>query len=102
MAPIDEAQGTLLVGFFFVSILYGITIAQVYSYYLIYREDHQFLKLMVGLVFLLDSAHTALCIHSIYSYLVTHFGDFGYLVTIPISCVLAYLMTVLIAALVHG
>ncbi|KDQ61297.1 hypothetical protein JAAARDRAFT_578478 [Jaapia argillacea MUCL 33604] len=99
---IEDAQGTLLIGFFIVSILYGITIVQVYSYYLAYREDERSLKLMVGLVFILESAHTAFCIHSIYSYLIPHFGDFKYLETIPTSCVPAYLMTVLIAGLVHS
>ncbi|KAK7693168.1 hypothetical protein QCA50_002734 [Cerrena zonata] len=59
-------------------ILYGITVAQTYIYYLNYgHEDTRFLRGVVACVMVLETAHTVFTIHMTYFYLITDFGQVG-------------------------
>ncbi|TFK86701.1 hypothetical protein K466DRAFT_600104 [Polyporus arcularius HHB13444] len=69
-------MGGLLVEIFVACILYGITTLQTLIYYQKYPRDRTFLKLLVGTVWFLETAHTAFCIQFIYGYLILGFSDY--------------------------
>ncbi|KAI0088831.1 hypothetical protein BDY19DRAFT_150225 [Irpex rosettiformis] len=66
-------NGTFLGPFFIVLcfdfVLYGAFCIQVYSYYAANR-DRLALKLLVGLLSILETLHTAFCIHLVYTFLI--------------------------------
>ncbi|KAJ3483960.1 hypothetical protein NLI96_g5967 [Meripilus lineatus] len=88
---IHNTLGSLLLGNLASGVFFGITIVQVYLYFVRAGEDHWFMKsLIVSLLYvalmertpridlspsLLDAFHLAAITHSIYGYAVTHFGD---------------------------
>ncbi|RPD74668.1 hypothetical protein L226DRAFT_560784 [Lentinus tigrinus ALCF2SS1-7] len=76
--PAESFFGGLLIEVFIACILYGITTLQTFIYFQKYQGDTRFLKLFVGGVWILETAHTAFCIQFVYAYLVSSFGDFEY------------------------
>ncbi|KAI0341116.1 hypothetical protein BDW22DRAFT_327471 [Trametopsis cervina] len=56
-------------------ILYGIFIAQVLYYWTSYEHDGKLIRLCVVFVAILETCHTAFCIHVLYFYLISHYGD---------------------------
>ncbi|EPQ58595.1 hypothetical protein GLOTRDRAFT_91955 [Gloeophyllum trabeum ATCC 11539] len=54
--------------------LYGITNAQTYYYFVNYEHDPVANKLLVCVLWTLDTAHTVIITHSVYYYVITHFG----------------------------
>ncbi|TBU66057.1 hypothetical protein BD310DRAFT_39562 [Dichomitus squalens] len=75
MAPLDITMGCLLMGTITAGVLWGISCSQLFYYYTRYHKDPLSLKLLVGTVFVSDSAHQAVIIQSVYAYLVTDYGD---------------------------
>ncbi|EIW57920.1 uncharacterized protein TRAVEDRAFT_48943 [Trametes versicolor FP-101664 SS1] len=75
LLPMGPNYGALLVGTFLSLILYGVELHQVYRYIRLYGRDHVFLKCYVGFLFILDTFHTTICVHSIYWYLVVNYFD---------------------------
>ncbi|KAI0799695.1 hypothetical protein BC629DRAFT_190817 [Irpex lacteus] len=72
-------------------ILYGVFCAQTYYYWTNYR-DHVLLRCVVGLLMVLETAHTALCMHLMYSYLVDAWGNvFSIIKVIPTVGITIYL-----------
>ncbi|KAI0341125.1 hypothetical protein BDW22DRAFT_1346420 [Trametopsis cervina] len=57
-------------------ILYGLFLAQVVYYWTTYENDRIKIKVWVGILFMLETCHTAVCMHMLYFYLVLHYGDF--------------------------
>ncbi|KAL5533629.1 hypothetical protein ACEPAG_89 [Sanghuangporus baumii] len=70
---LDAYVGALLIGSYFAIALYGLTVQQTFRYYRMYRTDSNSTKIMAGLVWLLDSAHSALICHTCYYYLVSNY-----------------------------
>ncbi|KIJ12657.1 hypothetical protein PAXINDRAFT_14576 [Paxillus involutus ATCC 200175] len=85
MAGVDGTWGGGFVGLVVGSILYGVTIAQTYFYYDTYTNDPFFLKAIVAILCVLDTAHTALISHLVYFYLITEYGTptMGIIWTLP-------------------
>ncbi|KAF8838273.1 hypothetical protein BDN67DRAFT_101362 [Paxillus ammoniavirescens] len=86
--PLPEVDGTWggsFVGLVVGSILYGVTIMQTYFYYDTYTNDPFFLKALVAILCVLDTAHTALISHLVYFYLITEYGipTMGIIWTLP-------------------
>ncbi|KIM79495.1 hypothetical protein PILCRDRAFT_557932 [Piloderma croceum F 1598] len=81
MAPVavtktgQETQwGFGMIGVVVASVFYGITCVQTYTYYVNYRRDSWTLKLLVGVLWALGSAHTAVITYTAYFYVIIHFG----------------------------
>ncbi|KAH9933660.1 uncharacterized protein BXZ73DRAFT_101043 [Epithele typhae] len=55
--------------------LYGLTSLQAFIYYQTYPNDNKVLKWLVGIVWVLESVHTAVCIQFMYSYLIDGFAN---------------------------
>ncbi|RDX54470.1 hypothetical protein OH76DRAFT_1478766 [Lentinus brumalis] len=72
---LDDTLGAAFLGTVATSSLYGITIVQTYIYYKRNRSDPTYLKLLVFLLWMLDSLHLALITHAVYFYAVTNFTN---------------------------
>ncbi|KAI0767685.1 hypothetical protein C8Q74DRAFT_1370420 [Fomes fomentarius] len=69
-APTKEVFACLTIGVILSSVIYGITFLQTYIYFRRYPEDHLVLKVLVGVLFILDSASSALDGSILYEYFV--------------------------------
>ncbi|TBU45436.1 hypothetical protein BD309DRAFT_715918 [Dichomitus squalens] len=70
---LDETLGAAFLGTIATSCFYGITVVQTYIYFKRSAKDSAFLKFLVFFLWVLDSLHLALIVHSIYYYAVTNF-----------------------------
>ncbi|KAH9846747.1 hypothetical protein C2E23DRAFT_851778 [Lenzites betulinus] len=75
LVPIQESLTCQLVGFTLATTLFGITLLQGYLYYRNYGKDTMKLKTLVGILVILDTLTTILMAQSMYTYIVTDFGD---------------------------
>ncbi|KAI0368447.1 hypothetical protein BV20DRAFT_969265 [Pilatotrama ljubarskyi] len=102
MAIVDEVAGSLLIEVCLACILYGVTTLQMFMYYQTFSGDSRFLKGVVGTVWVLETLHTALCMEMVYTYTITHFGDYDFLGNIYWGAGASILVGVFISALVHA
>ncbi|KIY65256.1 hypothetical protein CYLTODRAFT_68340 [Cylindrobasidium torrendii FP15055 ss-10] len=72
---LDNTLGAVLVGFAAACCVYGILLAQMYTYFARYPLDRWFYKLLVGLILVLVTADQALIGHIIYFYGITNFAN---------------------------
>ncbi|KAG1750548.1 uncharacterized protein EDB91DRAFT_1244132 [Suillus paluster] len=72
---IRDTFGAGFIGGMVAAILYGITTLQTYLYYVYYPRDNKSVKLLVALVWVIDTLHVSLMCHALYYYLVSNFGD---------------------------
>ncbi|KAG1733029.1 uncharacterized protein EDB91DRAFT_1149949 [Suillus paluster] len=63
----------LFMGFAFATFLYGLTFFQSYIYHSRYSNDYTWTRVLVGALFVLDTASTALVSYLLYHYLITMF-----------------------------
>ncbi|RDX42352.1 hypothetical protein OH76DRAFT_1488722 [Lentinus brumalis] len=70
---LDDTFGAVLLTTFFGLILYGLGLHQTYRYARLYPEDLWFLKLLVVLIGILESLHSAMNMHTCYHYLVSNY-----------------------------
>jgi hypothetical protein len=74
---LNRLLGAFFVGVIFSSILYGVTLLQVYLYYTEHSsKDGVFLKSFVAALMVLDSIHLAFLCHGFYISAVTNFGNY--------------------------
>jgi len=76
---LDNTFGAILIGVIVAGALWGVTCCQAFLYYHSYPKDTLPLKVLVGAVWALDTAHQALITHTAYTYLVTHFSQLAFL-----------------------
>ncbi|KAI0684948.1 hypothetical protein BC835DRAFT_1421765 [Cytidiella melzeri] len=74
-AALELAYGPLLITFCLAFTLYGIFLTQIYYYHIHYNNDGMKLKNFVGVIGILETLHTALCMHVLYDYFIQHYGD---------------------------
>ncbi|KAI0631712.1 hypothetical protein C8Q77DRAFT_1159461 [Trametes polyzona] len=70
---LDNTFGALLIGCFVGFIQYGLTANQCYTYFRMYPKDIWILKSLVATVLVLETFHSALCMHICYYYLTTNY-----------------------------
>lgn len=70
---LNNTFGALLVGSFVAAALYGLTTHQFFRYFRMYPRDPMKLKRLIGVLWVLDTLHLILTMHSSYYYLVTHY-----------------------------
>ncbi|TFK53685.1 hypothetical protein OE88DRAFT_1270209 [Heliocybe sulcata] len=68
MAPIDATAGALFDGATISALLYGVSCAQVIKYYTAFPRDSWKIKLMVAVVWLMDTVQQALLSHAAWYY----------------------------------
>ncbi|KAF9050941.1 hypothetical protein BDP27DRAFT_1373547 [Rhodocollybia butyracea] len=85
LIPLDSFLGVTFVGIIISSIMYGATCVQLYYYYTQNcKKDGQFLKILVAVIWVVDSAHVAMLTAGDYHYTVSNFGD--YIVLLQVNC----------------
>ncbi|KAK0187538.1 hypothetical protein F5146DRAFT_1140954 [Armillaria mellea] len=94
--------GAAYVGAMLSSLLFGITVLQVFIYYRDYPNDWQLYRYSVGILWILDALHLSLTIHAIYHYTVDSFGDYAALGNIVWSYKLQILVNVIIIVFVQS
>ncbi|KAL4078087.1 hypothetical protein J3A83DRAFT_1728184 [Scleroderma citrinum] len=67
--------GATFIGSCTAMLMYGITTLQTYLYYMYYPNDPRDTKILVAIIWILDTLHIALMCRSIYFYLVSNFGN---------------------------
>ncbi|KAA1467185.1 hypothetical protein DENSPDRAFT_230222 [Dentipellis sp. KUC8613] len=105
MGLYEKTLGTLLVGIFFNTFLYGLVTYQFAAYWRIYFKDPLRIKLLVLSLFCIDTAHSASAIYMAWVYCVTNYNNpvalevalWPYTFT-PIATALAALLTQLFLA----
>ncbi|KAH9933253.1 uncharacterized protein BXZ73DRAFT_101213 [Epithele typhae] len=75
MGLLDETSGATLVSLVVESTLFGITLLQTFFYFRNYANDRWYIKGLVIFLTTLDTLHVVLCLHAVYWYLVTNFGN---------------------------
>ncbi|KAI1783607.1 hypothetical protein LXA43DRAFT_1102368 [Ganoderma leucocontextum] len=98
---LENTFGAVLLGTVFGAILYGLTSHQTYRYYRLYPTDPPYFKLMVFLVWGLDTLHTVLSIHVCYYYLISHYFDPERLLSGVWSMRLTVIVTGCVIAITH-
>ncbi|KAI0357144.1 hypothetical protein OH77DRAFT_1519581 [Trametes cingulata] len=73
LPSLDNTFGALLLGSFVGLIQYGWTANQCYTYFRTYPKDRWILKGLVTAVLVLETLHSALCMHICYYYLTTNY-----------------------------
>ncbi|KAF5386532.1 hypothetical protein D9757_005914 [Collybiopsis confluens] len=88
MITLDNTLGALFIGLIIAAVLNGVTFSQTWFYFTSQgREnaDPLWLKILVGIVVLLDVTHQAFTSAWIYDYCVTNFGNMNALDHLPLS-----------------
>ncbi|PBK63013.1 hypothetical protein ARMSODRAFT_549990 [Armillaria solidipes] len=94
--------GAAYVGAMLSSLLFGITVLQVFIYYRDYPNDWQLYRYSVGILWVLDAFHLSLTMHAIYHYTVDSFGDYVALGNVVWSFKLQILVNVIIIVFVQS
>ncbi|KAH8112350.1 hypothetical protein DFH11DRAFT_1545727 [Phellopilus nigrolimitatus] len=77
------ALSTAFIGYSVATTLYGITCLQLYLYYRNHAKDQLYVKIIVGVLWVLDTLTTVLVGHTLYTYLVLKLGEANIVFTIP-------------------
>ncbi|PAV19224.1 hypothetical protein PNOK_0415700 [Pyrrhoderma noxium] len=100
---LDNNWGALFIFGIITSALWGAGSVQVYLYYdSFWKTDTRWLKTLVFVTWALDTVHQALYVKTLYSVLVSHFGDLGFLLYNSKDTVICNLFTAIICVLVQG
>jgi len=101
MAALDDSYGEIFIGLILAVFLYGITVIQTYTYYLTGKKDGVVIKLMVLVLWILDTVSTAGACQSVYSYFITHYGDPSALLKLATMLNVESTITVVITCIVQ-
>jgi len=99
---VDPTIGALYLGVMIAMALWGASSVQTYYYFNRYRDDAIWIKLLVTVVWIFDTAHQGMIIHTVYTYLVTEYGHVEYLNIIVRSLVYEVGLSASITILVQG
>ncbi|KAI0780183.1 hypothetical protein C8Q74DRAFT_1367947 [Fomes fomentarius] len=72
---LDNTLGSAFIGNILAACLFGLTTLQTYTYYGRSRGDVRTLKVLVGVLWILDVVHVALLTQTVYQYAVTDYGQ---------------------------
>ncbi|KAJ3746175.1 hypothetical protein DFH05DRAFT_919301 [Lentinula detonsa] len=73
-ATLDNTMGAMFIGVLFAAVLYGAACIQAWYYY-VHQQDRWPLRSLVAVVMIADTLHQALIAHTVYTYLITNFGN---------------------------
>ncbi|KAK7037231.1 hypothetical protein VNI00_011222 [Paramarasmius palmivorus] len=98
---LPETYGALLLGSLFASALSGAVVIQVILYFKLYSSDAFRLKLLVFLIWLLDTCHTSLIWSALWAYFVGYYGQVEKIDYIPRTLALSVIFTAILTFCVH-
>ncbi|KIJ57669.1 hypothetical protein HYDPIDRAFT_120479, partial [Hydnomerulius pinastri MD-312] len=94
--------GSSLAGVFACLVLYGSSIMQTFIYYVAYPKDRFAQKLLVAIVFLLDTLHTFLVCAGVWNYIIQDYGDLPNIMVLHAPTPLIVLVTPFVSFLVQS
>ncbi|KAJ7641958.1 hypothetical protein FB45DRAFT_363836 [Roridomyces roridus] len=74
-STVPTTFGALLIGALFASVIYGISSLQATFYFRSYRNDVMRLKILVAVIWVLDTIHTGFLWGAVWFYLIGQYGD---------------------------
>ncbi|KAL6299276.1 hypothetical protein BKA93DRAFT_610713 [Sparassis latifolia] len=98
----EDLFGGLFIAISLAAMLYGITTAQSYLYWWNFPNDVRIIRWTVLFVWILETLHTAFCLHMIYHYVITGFGNVAEASLIIWSTGASVFSEVIVAAFVQG
>ncbi|TFK40317.1 hypothetical protein BDQ12DRAFT_680734 [Crucibulum laeve] len=72
---VEDTLGALFIGALITMAVYGITTLQMYFYYMYFPRDEWVVKLLVALIWILDTLHVIFMGHALHYYLISEFGN---------------------------
>ncbi|GAA5907188.1 DUF6534 domain-containing protein [Sporobolomyces salmoneus] len=102
MGAFDGSVGAFVIGTVFACFLTGITSAQCFQYYQNFPKDRLLYKNLVAGLFVLDTAHTAVSIYTIWDWCVANYGDVQHLLVSPWSFAVDPIMVGIVAFTCQG
>ncbi|KAF5377279.1 hypothetical protein D9615_006446 [Tricholomella constricta] len=116
---LDNTVGAIFVGVILGAALWGISCMQTYEYFSVskmrpstrhtkitlvqeYRRDAWFNKIMVGILFILDTVHQIFWTHVLYIYLITEYFNIAYLNQVVWSLVAQIIISALVGLIVQS
>ncbi|TFK37299.1 hypothetical protein BDQ12DRAFT_216821 [Crucibulum laeve] len=99
---IDNTYGAGFIGAIVTAMLYGITTLQTWFYFVHYPKDSSENKLLVSMIWVLDTAHMALVSLCMYHYLVTNYanppalgiGHWSLFMSVALNVVIAFVVQI--------
>ncbi|KAJ7627283.1 hypothetical protein FB45DRAFT_1082511 [Roridomyces roridus] len=88
----DSTIGAIEIGTVLSGVLFGLITSQTYVYYKTYPKDSRFTKYLVGVMWLVELAHTACIFDALYMYTVRNYGDPTSLIKFPVSLDITIIM----------
>ncbi|KAE9407499.1 hypothetical protein BT96DRAFT_104249 [Gymnopus androsaceus JB14] len=101
-SEVVNSFGAGLIGAIVTAMLYGLTTLQTYLYFINYPKDDTRMKVLVSVVWVLDSLHISLVTYCVYHYLVLNFSNPAGLEIINWSLNITVLLNVILAVLVQS
>jgi len=98
---VPNTFGALLIGGMVAVTLTGVVTLQTHIYFKMYPADLPRIKILVLAIWALDLLHSGFVCASIWSYLITHFGNFENINHIPWTLPMTILCTAVLTFLVH-
>ncbi|KIJ64708.1 hypothetical protein HYDPIDRAFT_111279 [Hydnomerulius pinastri MD-312] len=99
---IGPYTGSTLAGIFGCLVLYGVSIMQTFIYYVWYPKDSCAQKLLVAILFVLDTAHAFLACSGIWNYFIQDYGDLANISLMHVPITLVILVTPLVSFIVQS
>ncbi|KAJ7627290.1 hypothetical protein FB45DRAFT_1082531 [Roridomyces roridus] len=82
---LDSTVGAIEIGTVLSGVLFGLITSQTYVYYKTYSTDSRLLKYLVGVIWVVELAHTACVFEGLYIYTIRNYGNLAALIKFPIS-----------------
>ncbi|OSD07843.1 hypothetical protein PYCCODRAFT_1430041 [Trametes coccinea BRFM310] len=73
LPSLNNTLGAFMIGTYISLMLYGLTLHQSYRYFRLFPKDLLFMRVIVVATLILETVHTALCMHTCYYYLVVNY-----------------------------
>ncbi|KAH6909009.1 hypothetical protein BKA70DRAFT_1426160 [Coprinopsis sp. MPI-PUGE-AT-0042] len=102
MAVSHDTFGAMMVGVWISMVMYGITSLQSYYYFQHYPNDRKSTKILVAVLWILDTLHVVLMCHAMYYYLIDNFGNPGPLAFGNWSLISSVTVNIIIAFIVQS
>ncbi|KAF9269287.1 hypothetical protein L218DRAFT_994237 [Marasmius fiardii PR-910] len=101
-SDVQNLSGPFILSSMLSSILYGVLVLQVYTYYLAFPKDRKLVKGLVYTLFLLDTAQTTLFFYDTYAIFGLGFGDMSAVSTMHLDGLATPIITGLTSAIVQS
>jgi len=99
---LDLTIGALFIGVILSMGCWGAAVIQIYQYFEKYPADKCVFKVLVTVVFVLDTVHQALITVALYKYLISEYGNFSFLNAAPVELDITTVLNCIIVLLVQS